>query len=323
LIISLLFFKESHAAGAAEKDIPNIFILVLSGVRNSESISDPTHQYIPNLWGKMRKEGVFYTDLVCVDQEFHMPAVNAINTGQNQSIYFKIDAPSIFQYVRKKYALPQNKLWAIKEFCDCGNYYKTDGYAEDSAPSALPLDLRTSPEIEAIFTKQELSFANSFRGSSKNTGLRVNIWDSIDEVFYRLVKKVTLEFKPKMLEFAMGGIDSAHYDTFARYVLSLKRSDEMVFEIWQMIQNDSFYKDNTYLIVCPDHSRNTYYQHHTQNAHDEPSHTWMYIYGPRIKKGTLIRRPIFHRDIFATLAYIMDVETLPNKGRVLKDCFLR
>jgi len=325
ITLFLLFFKEGLALAAPEpsdKDIPNVIIITLSGVRNSESIADTTHQYMPNLWNNMRVEGTVYANLVCLDQEFHMPALDAINTGRNWHIYCKIDTPSIFQYVRKKYSLPLNKLWSVKQYWHTRTYYSCAGYMNDTYPSEVPLTLVTTPELEALFTKQERLFVKSFKKLWDDfQSFRAYMWDSLDEVYYRFFKKIVREFQPKMIQLAMGGVETGHYDTFARYALSLKRSDEMIFEIWQMIQNDPFYKNNTYLIVCPDGARNLYYMHHTENPHNNPGRVWMYIYGPDIKKGMTINRPVYHRDIFATLAYIMDVKTHPNEGKALKDCF--
>jgi len=325
LIAFLLFIKESPAIDTpdpVDKNIPNVIIIILSGVRNSESITDPDHQYIPNLWNNMRKEGALYTNLVCLGAEFHVQAA-AINTGRSWSAFCRIDTPTIFQYIRKKYTLPLHSLWSIGQLWGPLCHYNSSGYGDDTYPSELAQNLILTPELEVTFTKQESFFLSHVKENRKHfPGFTAYIWDAINEVDYRFFKKIIREFKPKMVQFVMQGTETAHYDTFARYALSLKRSDEMIFEIWQMIKNDPFYKNNTYLIVCPDHGRNLYYMQHNENAHDDPSHVWMYIYGPHIKKGITISRSVYHRDIFVTLAYIMDVETHPSEGKVLKDCFL-
>ena len=131
------------------------------------------------------------------------------------------------------------------------------------------------------------------------------------------------DFKPKLIHYLMQDTDCAHFSTFGRYVLSLKTADKKIFDIWQTIKKNPFYKDNTYLIISPDHERNAYYMHHDENAYDNPSKVWMYIYGPDIKKGVVIDRAIHHIDIFATVAYIMDVETHATDGKILKDCFCK
>jgi hypothetical protein len=181
-----------------------------------------------------------------------------------------------------------------------------------------------SNELKTILPKQVLDFVKSFRQMEVEfNNFEIYHWDTVDEIFCGIFKKIIDEFKPKLIHYVMAGVEVAHHDMFSRYCLALKHCDDNIFGIWQMIKSDPFYKDNTYLIVCVDHERNAYFMQHTQNAHDNPSKVWMYIYGPGVKKGAIIKRRINHVDIFATLAYIFKVDTWPTKGKVLKDCFLR
>lgn len=312
--------------GSDEGRVPNVILVLLTGVRNSESISDPSHQYFPNLWNTMLKEGVLYTDLIDLNYEFHMPAFNAINSGKNYHMNIKINAPSISQYIRKRYSMPARKLWTIGHWWHNDCVYKTEGYSQDTYPCEISFsDLKFSPGLKAILTKQEVSSLNNYRnllsGSGK-TEFEFLVWDSMSEGIYQIFKKIILEFKPKLVLYVMDDADSAHYDSFSRYVVSLKRCDERILEIWRTIMNDEFYKGKTYLFVCIDHERNQYYMQHSENAYDNPSHVWMYVYGPDIKKGAVINRPIKHADIFATIAAIMRVKTHKTEGKVLKDCFI-
>lgn len=327
----LLFGKNftAYCQDASKKNIPNIIILTLNGVRSIDSIEDPDHQYILNIWNKMLPEGVLYNNLVDSNYAFHMPVVDAINTGTNYPLYYKINQPStfqpsIFQYIRKKYALPANKLWLIGHWSENGGVFKTADYAEDTYPCQISaLRIVISPELRKYLTKQEQIFIDSFNKLEEEKIIYfVHHWDSFGEIFYQLFKKIIKEFKPKFVHYVMGNVESAHYDTFSRYVIALKRSDEIIFEIWQMIQNDPFYYNNTYLIVSPDHERDLYYMHHDEKTYDNPSRVWMYIYGPAVKKGVIIKRPVSHIDIFATIAYILKTETNSTQGEILKDCFL-
>jgi hypothetical protein len=318
-----VFFFENAAANSLSKQgqgIPNVIIITLSGVRNVDSIADPEHQYIPHLWNDMLKEGLLYTDLVSVEQEFHMPTLNAIITGENFPLFYSIKTPTIFQYIRKKYAWEANKFWSIGNWQGVQCHYETDGYKEDTYPDYISLGLNISKELEEKLSQQELLFLDAFRkGLKQFSGFSFDNWDTFDELAYRLFKKVVLAFHPKLVYYVMGGPETAHYDSFARYVLSLKRNDEMIYEIWQMIKTDPFYKDNTFLIVGPDHERNAYYRFHDANAHDNPSHVWLYVFGPGVKRGVTVSRPIYHADIFPTVACIMGVETPPSKGKILPE----
>ncbi|TAM38528.1 hypothetical protein EPN54_04175 [bacterium] len=329
-----LYFLVSYFSGPAlcqkdakEDGLPNIILVLLTGVRNTESIADPTHQYFPNLWNEMLKEGVLYSDLVDINYEFHMPAFNAINTGGSYNKDTKITAPSISQYVRKKYSLPATKLWTIGHWWlnDC--VYETKDYSRDTYPCEITfMDLKFSPELKTILTRQELVSFNNYQKVLKGLATQefdFILWDGMSEGIYQIfIKKIMPVFKPKLVLYVMDDPDSAHYDSFSRYVLTLKRCDERIFEIWRTITNDKFYKGKTYLFVCIDHERNPYYMQHSENAYDNPSHVWMYVYGPGVKRGKIINRPIKHTDIFATIADITGIKTNKIEGKVLKDCFI-
>jgi len=316
--------KRLVAQEPISKEIPRVIIVTLGGVRNSESLGDPAHQYMSKMWGEMLKEGVLYTKLVDLNFEFHMPSVNAIITGKNYAALMPIETPTLFQYVRKKYHLPQNRIWSIGQWDYNACVFKTPGYDEQTYPSQIAvLDFKSPSNEEKEFSPLLQDFASRFRIIQRKRAAQFECtqWNALEEVCFMIFKEISSKFKPYFLHYVIGSPDSAHYDTFSQYVLSLKRSDEIIFDIWKMIKTEPFYKGNTYLIVCVDHTRNSYYMHHTENSDENPSQVWMYVFGSGVKKNTVLDRPVYHTDIFATVARIMDVKTLPTEGRLLEDCF--
>jgi len=306
-------------------DSPNIFIVTLSGVRNMDSIEDSEHQYIPHLWNDLRQKGTLYTCLVNENFEFHMPSIQAINFGVNSSRYsfeLKSNLPSIFQYVRKKYRLPASKFWAIGHWFNSTYEFPTDKYAQNTFPCAFSLrNYSVSAQIFRLLTKQELISFDMVSSMMKRTSAQWPYWDSAGAIQYQVFKKIVRFFKPKLVHYVMNDVECAHYDSYAKYILALKASDNKIFELWQFINQDPFYKDKTYLIVNVDHGRNLYYAEHDEDTYDRPSKVWMYIYGPKVKKGLVISRSIRHLDIFATVAFLMNVNTHTTSGNLLKDCF--
>jgi hypothetical protein len=327
LIIFLIFPMLGLSHGDSEKeaaDVPNIIIITMLGVRNIDSIKDFTHQYIPNLWGKIFKEGVLYTNLINTNFEFHMPTLRAINTGIDYPDWHDAAAPSIFQYVRKKYNLPSTKLWVIGSLAGEKDFFlKTDEYSETSPENfSFTFVMYFSPQLKKILTDQELTSLTAYENILKQGFFRWSRWNVVDRAQFSFFKKIMQEFKPKLVHYAAHGIECGHCDTYSQSLLALKQTDKDISEIWEFINNDKFYKNNTYLIICVDHERNEYYMEHSDNPPDNPSRVWMYIYGPGVRKGGIINRPVYHRDIFVTVAYLMNVTTHETKGRILKDCFL-
>lgn len=314
-IVSLNFYFK--------KSLPNIIIITLSGVRNCDSIEDPTHQYIPNLWNKMLKEGVLYSNLTDNNYEFHMPVIHMINTGLYYPFVSAIREPSFFQYIRKKYKFPLTKLWLIDSwFFEKDGYLETKEFGKDTYFGFFSMaTFKIIPEVTSILNGQELFFMERYRELLSAKFSKWPHWEATGKVTFKIFQKIMRYYKPKVVHYIMNNIEAAHYDTYGKYVLTLQESDKMIFEAWEMIRTIDSYKNNTYFIVTPDHSRNPYYMDHTINTPDNPSRTWLYIFGPKIKKGVVIDRQVTHADIFATVASLMDVHTHRSLGHPLSDAF--
>jgi hypothetical protein len=334
--LTALFYSGFAFAGESrDSDLPRIIIITLSGVRNTESISDPTHQYFSNLWSLMLPQGVLYTHVFDTNYEFHMPVVDAINTGINTEDYDSATAgpkiPSLYQYIRKKYGLPAYKTWSIGHWYYHGSAFNNSEYGEETCPCEAStvgttgdpsMTIEVSPELKELLTPQENNFIENF-GKLARISVFIQNWDSLGDVMYQFFNTIIRNFKPCFIHYVMVDPESAHYDSYGRYVLALQRCDQRIYEIWRMIQNDPYYNKKTYLIVTVDHERNQYYMHHTEKSYDNPSCVWMYLYGPNVRKGELIDRPVQHIDVFATIVSLLKLKTHATQGNPLTDCFTR
>ncbi|HCU65689.1 MAG TPA: phosphoglyceromutase [Rheinheimera sp.] len=62
--------------------------------------------------------------------------------------------------------------------------------------------------------------------------------------------------KPRLLYVAYGETDDfAHDRQYDQYLWAAKRSDQFIAELWQQLQNDPFYRDQTTLLITTDHGR--------------------------------------------------------------------
>lgn len=318
------FFYGAMDSAARVQDIPNIVVITISGARNCDTIDSPQHYYIPELWNKVIPEGTLYTNLYNTNYGFHMPIVNAVNTGYSYH-YFdwgsSLKAPSIAQYLRKEYKLAEDNAWVIGVFSmsNCGLI--THGFGQDTFPASLiTLPGEYSRCLEPLLSAQELFFFKEYRAlrQSKIIGTFPQ-WD-IANIQFKVLMKVLHEFKPKFVHYVMSNPEIAHADSYGRYLLSIKKLDQQIYEIWNTLSGDTFYKGKTYLFICVDSTREKYYKHHNADFFGrEP--VWLYVYGPDVKKGARIDRKIYHVDMFATFARIFKLNAA-SEGKVLYDCFI-
>ena len=69
---------------------------------------------------------------------------------------------------------------------------------------------------------------------------------------------------PRIVYIGYGETDDfAHDGQYDQYVMAAHRSDRFIEELWNLIESDDFYKDNTVLFITVDHGRG-----------EEPEETW-------------------------------------------------
>jgi hypothetical protein len=306
------------------KGLPNVIIITLSGVRNQESVNDPDKQYLAYFWQHIVPQGSLYNNLIDLNYEFHMPTVQAINTGIPYAYPFpNLEHPSIFQYLRKRYSLDQEKLWMIGQWRKNACVFETEKFGQDTFPSQLiaSKELYVPDSVKKLLTKPEQELLGDFDRVTYKSANGWPQWDGISPLQWDIFMRILNAYKPKFVHYVMNDIEGAHYGNFARYALALKRNDRQLQQIWKYIKEDDFYKNNTYLIVTVDHQRNPYYMSHHEMNFEDPEPVWAYFYGPKIKKNALIERQIHHIDIFATAAMLYDLTTHPTRAIVIEDCF--
>lgn len=274
----------------------------------------------------MLKEGTFYNNLVAVNMAFHVPSLSAVISGRKYASFIEtLYSPSIGQYLRKKTGLAKTKFWEINiwttndRVCD-----KCPGFGTDTYPAFVGfMGVNCSQEFTYVATPEIKEFMRRYKDILNSQPLghpRLPFyahWDSLP--FYEAIKVILKQYHPVYIDYMISDVESAHFGTFGEYVLALKKSDEEIYRVWNLIREDPFYKDNTYFIVTVDHTRNAYYMQHNDFTKADRMPVWMYIYGPGIQKGKAISRPIEHTDIFATLAYLTDITAPGTEGKVLKD----
>ncbi|WP_288741924.1 alkaline phosphatase family protein [uncultured Rheinheimera sp.] len=109
--------------------------------------------------------------------------------------------------------------------------------------------------------------------------------------------------KPKLLYIALGEADDfAHMGQYDQYLAAIHRSDQFIADLWQELQNDPYYRDQTTLLISTDHGRGeaAQWRSHGKSAtvpgYKGPvpqiagsEHIWLAAMGPGIPAAGLIR----------------------------------
>ncbi|WP_111309181.1 phosphoglyceromutase [Confluentibacter sediminis] len=154
------------------------------------------------------------------------------------------------------------------------------------------------------------------------------IWEGVrlDVFTHHFAKEYVKKNHPKMVYISYGETDDfAHEGLFDFYIKSLHNTDALISDLWDYVQNDAFYKDNTYFIITTDHGRGvgsdkesmwTSHGSDVKNANQ----TWMAILGPKVEAlGEGKNEQIYTNQIAATIAHILNLDITDSKmGKSLK-----
>lgn len=130
-----------------------------------------------------------------------------------------------------------------------------------------------------------------------------------DELTFFISREVMREFAPRLLLVNFWDMDVAHWGSYSLYLQAITRTDRLVGMLWDEVQSNPHYKDQTTLLVLPELGRdgdantaNGFLNHRSGDA--SCRNMWMLALGQGIPAGAT-DRPIAHVDMAATAAAIL------------------
>lgn len=120
---------------------------------------------------------------------------------------------------------------------------------------------------------------------------------------------------------------TAHSGNWPEYLKAIQTSDKLVYQLWQFLQNDSFYSNTTAMFITSDHGR------HSDNVADGFAshgddcegcrHLCFFALGPDFKKGSISTIARQQPDLTATIAHLMVIKMDEVEGEVMTELFGR
>lgn len=104
--------------------------------------------------------------------------------------------------------------------------------------------------------------------------------------------------------------DFAHDGEYDAYLNSAHTTDTMIKELWEYVQSDAFYKDNTTLIITTDHGRGTEpldsWRSHGSQIHGADQ-VWLIVLGPEAEKSGEVKETeqLFTTEIVGRIKTIL------------------
>ena len=226
LSLAVVFINGNFALG--EFKAKNVVIVVGDQFRHDESFGDRSHKYIPHLWNDMVPNGA-----VCVTFNGNPSYLVLVHLATLTGSWKDVrrlkpqdypEQPTMFEYYRKALKKDATSCYFItsKHEFNYMNYSYHEDYGEDYAATAE-------------YTKEK-----------NNDG----------ELYDKLVANMKKNH-PALIFAILGGAKSFNKkkrpDEVERYRNQLKAMDNIVYKIWQAVQEDPNYKDKTDFFFLNDH----------------------------------------------------------------------
>ncbi|MCA4777161.1 phosphoglyceromutase [Empedobacter stercoris] len=126
--------------------------------------------------------------------------------------------------------------------------------------------------------------------------------------------------KPHLLFIGYGEPDDFGHDKdYDHYLNAINRNDKMIEEIWNYVQSDSYYKDQTTILVTTDHGRGDFYEWVDHSKHVKgSSNSFIMLLGPSIKKVNFTKKDYYSTQIAQTIADLLEIKWHnPDAGKSL------
>jgi hypothetical protein len=132
-----------------------------------------------------------------------------------------------------------------------------------------------------------------------------------DAITYLLAKEYMKQQHPRMLQISFIETDAfGHQDKYDSYLQSARHNDAMLEDLWNTIQRDPFYKDQTTLFIATDHGRGdgADWTHHN-NKTPGSDQIWFAVIGPYSRPlGETKHRQVYQNQYARTMAGLLGVE---------------
>ena len=147
-----------------------------------------------------------------------------------------------------------------------------------------------------------------------------------DELTFFITREVMREFEPRLILVNFWDMDVAHWGSYSLYLQAITRTDRLTGMLWEEIQTNPKYKDQTTFLVLPELGRdgdmnasNGFLNHRS----GDPScrNVWLLAMGAGVPSGE-IERPIQHVDVTATVAAALGVRTSEIAGKSIREILI-
>jgi hypothetical protein len=259
-----------------------VIVAVIDGARYTETFG-AGETYIPNMWNDMKPFGTIYEEFYNFGKTETSPGHASIVTGTWQTIPDgtgdRPTKPTVFEYYRKQ-------LGSLE----------SDNYVIAGKSKLFILTYSTHSDYGSVYQAANETY------------------DADDQDTYDRLMWVMDTHHPDLIIVNFPEVDwGGHSGDWDYYTSSLSNADALMYSLWQKIQTDNNYKDNTTLFITNDHGRHSDgvldgFQGHGDDC-EGCQHIMLLAIGKGVTPGQIISETRDMRDIAPTIGDLLGFAT--------------
>ncbi|MBD1391585.1 alkaline phosphatase family protein [Mucilaginibacter glaciei] len=282
----------------------------------------------PFLWSVVSKQGQIYgnRDLGNKDElsnpyHFSYPGYNEIFTGFPDARMNTNDAvnnpnTNVLEYINKQKGF-EGKVIAFSSWERFPQIFNV-------LRSGLPV-YSGYADLKNTDANARLKYLNELQ---RNVPRYLGDSTRSDFLTFEYSKEYIKQYKPRVLYMAFDETDDmAHEGNYKSYLERAKQEDGFIRALWDMVQADPFYKNNTTLLITCDHGRGNEpmdkWRDHGADVKGSEN-TWFAVIGPDTKPMGEIKTQTttYHKQLAQTMAKLLGLDFKANAGHEVGDAIL-
>jgi hypothetical protein len=211
-------------------------------------------------------------------------------------------------------------------------YIENDGSERPSMPTVFEYFRKTFPVArnDAYLVSGKSKLAACSYSTHAEYGAAYGATEDVDlgedpDVFDELIDVLDTEH-PSLVLVNFPSVDGAgHSGVWEQYTDAIEVADSLTAELWEYLQSDTVYADQTYLFVTNDHGRhsddNGGFEDHGCSC-EGCRHVMLLALGPDVRTGYTVTNFYTLRDLCPTTGDILGFETPESGGSVLTEMYV-
>jgi hypothetical protein len=145
-----------------------------------------------------------------------------------------------------------------------------------------------------------------------------------DQLTFFVAVEVMRQYAPSLLVVNLSDVEAAHFGSYALHLAGVRNTDRLIYDLWQEVNANPEYRDNTLMVVVPEFGRdpdgsntNGFFNHRSDS--ESCRRVWMMCLGQPLSHPQIVARPVRLVDACPSLSLWLGCRAAESSGARLEE----